>query len=105
MGPVGWVHGMGYLISFRPLQTAMAVTQQKQQKYVDKFKVQTPKYKKKKKIWLTLKNLTTATENKKFDAKQVKYTSFEDMGFHNFRLNTPPSIRNVFHGSIHCVQL
>ena len=26
-----------------------------------------------------------------------KYTIFEDMGFHSFRLNTPPGIRNVFH--------
>ena len=37
----------------------MAVAQQKQQKYVDKFK--TPKY--------NQKNITTAIENKKFDSK------------------------------------
>ena len=41
--------------------------------------------------------INNSTENKKLDAKQVKYTIFEDMGFHNFRLNTPPDIRNVFH--------
>ena len=45
---------------------------------------------------MTLKNITTATENKKFDAKQTKYTILEIMGFHNFRLNTPPNILNVF---------
>ena len=54
-------------------------------------------YKIKSKIWLTLKNITTTTENKKLDAKQVKYTIFEDIKFHNFRLNTPSNIRNVFH--------
>ena len=51
------------------VQTAINVTQQKQQKYVDKTRIQTPKYKIKNKIWLTLKNVTTTTENKKFDAK------------------------------------
>ena len=34
---------------------------------------------------------------KKLDAKQGKYIILEVMGFHNFRLNTPPNIRNVFH--------
>ena len=43
------------------------------------------------------KNITTATENKKFDAKKVKYTIFEDIKFYNFRLDTPPNFRNVFH--------
>ena len=75
----------------------MAVAQQQQQKYVDKFKIQTPKYRIKDKIWLTLKNITTATENKKLDAKQTKYTILKNMGYQNFRLNTPPNIRNVFH--------
>ena len=37
------------------------------------------------------------TENKKFDTKQIKYTILEDMGFYNFRLDTPRGIRNVFH--------
>ena len=79
------------------VQTAIIVAQKKQQEYADKFRIQTPKYKIKDKVWLTLKNVTTAIENKKFDAKQAKYTILEDMGFHNFRLNTPPGIRNVFH--------
>ena len=55
------------------------------------------KYKIWNKIWLTLKNITMATENKKLDAKQTKYTILENMGFHNFRLNTLPNIRNVIH--------
>ena len=75
----------------------MAVAQQKQQQYVDKTRAQAPKYKVKDKVWLTLKDIATATENKKLDAKQAKYTILEDMGFHNFRLDTPPGIRNVFH--------
>ena len=79
------------------VQTAMAIAQQEQQKYADRFKVQTPKYKLKDKVWLTLKNITTTTENKKLDAKQTKYTILENTGSHNFRLDTPPGIRNVFH--------
>ena len=79
------------------VQTAMAIAQQKQQEYTDRTKFQTLKYKIKNKIWLTLKNITTAIKNRKFDAKQTKYTILENMGFHNFRLNTPPGIRNVFH--------
>ena len=31
------------------------------------------------------------------DAKQAKYTIFENIRFYNFKLNTPPNIRNVFH--------
>ena len=55
------------------VQTVLAIDRQKQQKYIDKFKIQTPKYKTKNKIWLTLRNIITIIENKKFDAKQIKY--------------------------------
>ena len=48
------------------IQTAMAIAQQEQQKYADKFKAQTPKYKIKNKIRLTLKNITTMTEMLRF---------------------------------------
>ena len=44
-----------------------------------------------------VKNITTATENKKFDAKQAKYIFFENMGYHNFKFDTPPGIHNVFY--------
>ena len=71
----------------------MAVVQQKQQQYVDKIRAMSFKYKIKDKVWLTLKNITTAIENKKLNAKEAKYTILENMGFHNFRLDTP------FHGS------
>ena len=83
----------------------MAVAQQEQQGYVDNIRAQAPKYKVKDKVWLTLENITTAIENKKFNAKQVKYTVLEDMGFHNFRLDTSPGIRNVFHVDRLCHEL
>ena len=51
------------------VQTAMAVAQQKQQKYADTYKIQAPRYKIKDKIWLTLKNIATAIENKKLEKK------------------------------------
>ena len=78
-------------------QTTMAVAQQNQHQYADRTRAQAFKYKVKDKIWLTLKDITTTIENKKLDAKQTKYTILEDMGFHNFRLDTPPGIRNIFH--------
>ena len=53
------------------VQTVMAVAQQKQQKYVDKMIIRTPKYKIKNKVWLTLKNITTATENQKSDESRL----------------------------------
>ena len=46
---------------------------------------------------MTLKNIITVIENKKFDAMQTEYIIWEDMGFYNFRLNTRPNIRNVFY--------
>ena len=51
----------------------MAVTQQEQQQYADKTRAQAPKYKVKDKVWLTLENIATATENKKLDAKQAPF--------------------------------
>ena len=45
------------------VQTIMAVAQQKQQGYADKSRAQTPKYKIKDKIWLALKNITTAVRD------------------------------------------
>ena len=79
------------------VQTTMAVAQQEQQQYADRTWAQTPKYNVNDKVWLTLENIATANENKKLDAKQSKYINLEDIGFHNFRLDTPLGIRNVFH--------
>ena len=67
----------------------MAVVKQNQQKHIDKFKIQTPKYKIKNIIRLTLKNITTTTENKKFDAKQIESIIFENIKIYNFRLKYP----------------
>ena len=53
----------------------MAVAQQEQQRYADRIRAQAPKDKVGDKVWLTLENITTATESKKLDAKQVKYTA------------------------------
>ena len=79
------------------IQTAMAIDQEEQQKYANKFEAQTPRYEIKNKVWLTLKNITTTTENKKLVTKQAKYTILENIKFHKFRFDTPPKIRNVFH--------
>ena len=75
----------------------MAIAQQEQQQYIDRTKVQACKYKINDEIWLKLKNIITATENKKLNAKQAKYTILENMGFYNFRFDNPSGTRNVFH--------
>ena len=51
------------------VQTVMVAAQQKQQKYVDRFKIQTTIYKIKFKIQLTLKNITAAIKNKEIRRK------------------------------------
>ena len=51
-------------------------------------------------MWLNLKNIITDRPCKKFDWKNVKYTVLEVISSHNYRLDTPPGIHNVFHASL-----
>ena len=67
------------------------------------IKIPILKYKINDKIWLRLKYIITATENKKLDTKQTKYTILKNMRFYNFRLNTH-QISATFFTSINCVQ-
>ena len=51
-------------------------------------------------MWLNLKNVTTDRLCKKLDSKNAKYTVLEVISNHNYRLDTPPGIHNVFHASL-----
>ena len=51
-------------------------------------------------MWLNLKNITTERPCKKVDWKNVKYTVLKVISNHNYRLDTPPGIHNVFHASL-----
>ena len=49
---------------------------------------------------LNLKNIITDRPCKKLDWKNGKYTVLEAISSHNYRLDTPPGIYNVFHISL-----
>ena len=51
-------------------------------------------------MWLNLKNITTDRPCKKLDWKNAKYTVLEVISSHNYRLDTPPGIHDVFHASL-----
>jgi hypothetical protein len=81
-------------------QASMAVAQQSQEEIANRSRQQSTQFKVDDKVWLNLKNIRTDRPSKKFDAKNAKFTVTEVMGSHNYRLNTPPGIHNVFHSSL-----
>ena len=51
-------------------------------------------------MWLNLKNVITDRPCKKLDWKNGKYTVLKVISNHNYKLDTPPGIHNVFHTSL-----
>ena len=51
-------------------------------------------------MWLNLKNVIIDRPCKKLNWKNAKYTVLEVISGHNYRLDTPPGIHNVFHASL-----
>ena len=51
-------------------------------------------------MWLNLKNITTDRPCKKLDWKNAKYTVLKVISSHNYKLDTPPGIYNVFYASL-----
>ena len=51
-------------------------------------------------MWLNLKNITINRPCKKLDWKNTKYTVLKIISSHNYRLNTPPGVHNVFYASL-----
>ena len=49
---------------------------------------------------LNLKNITTDKPCKKLNWKNTKYTVLKVISNHNYRLDTPPGIHDVFHASL-----
>lgn len=78
-------------------QAAMATAQEAQEKAANRGRIQAPAYQVGDKVWLSLQNITTDRPSKKLDAKYAKYTVTEVMGSHNYRLDTPAGIHNIFH--------
>ena len=51
-------------------------------------------------MWLNLKNITIDRPCKKLNWKSVKYTVLKIISNHNYRLDIPPGIHDVFHASL-----
>lgn len=52
------------------------------------------------KVWLSLENIQTKRPKKGLDHRYQKFTVIEVLGSHNYRLDTPPGIHNVFHSKL-----
>src|SRR5271157_241315 len=77
-------------------QIAMATAQQAQENATNTHRQQAPKLKVGDKVILNLENIRTDRPIKKLDAKHAKHAILETIGSHNFRLDTPPGIHDVF---------
>ncbi len=47
-----------------------------------------------------MENIRIDRPSKKLDARYAKFTVTEVVGSHSYRLDTPPSVRNVFHSNL-----
>jgi hypothetical protein len=81
-------------------QTAMATAQQVQETATNRNRQQSPNFKVGDKVWLNLTNIRTDRPTKKLDAKHAKFTVTEVIGSHNYRLDTPPGIEDIFHSQL-----
>jgi hypothetical protein len=75
----------------------MAAAQDEQEKQTNTYRDQAVTYKVNDKVWLSLENIKTQRPNRSLDHRYAKFTVLEVLGSHNYRLNTPPGIHNVFH--------
>ena len=75
----------------------MAAAQDEQEKQTNTYRDQAVTYKVNDKVWLSLENIKTQRPNRSLDHRYTKFTVLEVLGSHNYRLNTPPGIYNVFY--------
>jgi hypothetical protein len=78
-------------------QASMATAQQRQEEAINRYKEQTVNYRIGDKVWLNFENIKTDRPIKKLDAKYAKYTIIKVVSSHNYRLDIPPRIKNIFH--------
>ena len=77
-------------------QASMAVAQDVQERNANRFRNQAPSFQVGDQVWLNLGNIKTDRPSKKLDAKYAKFTVQEVTGSHNYRLDTPPGVHNIF---------
>ena len=75
----------------------MASAQDDQERQTNVHRDQATTYKVNDKVWLSLENIKTQRPNQSLDHRYAKFTVLEVLGSHNYRLDTPPGIYNVFH--------
>lgn len=78
-------------------QAAIASAQDNQARNANRYRDQAQSYDVGDKVWLNLEHIRTNRPSKKLDQRYAKYTVTEVLGSHNYRLDTPPGIHNVFH--------
>ena len=81
-------------------QAAIAYAQDIQQQYANQHRQPAERLRVGDRVWLNLKNVTTDRPCKKLDWKNGKYTVLEVISSHNYKLDTPPGIHDVFHISL-----
>jgi transposase InsO family protein len=79
------------------IQATMAAAQESQEKQTSNYRTQATAYRVNDKVWLSLENIKSDRPNRSLDHRYAKFTVTEVLGSHNYRLDTPPGIRNVFH--------
>ena len=79
------------------LQATMAAAQDTQEKQANTYRAQAVAYNVGDKVWLSLENVRSNRPSKTLDHRYAKFTVLEVLGSHNYRLDTPPGIHNVFH--------
>jgi hypothetical protein len=78
----------------------MAATQEAQERYTNRYRIQALVFKEGDKVWLSLENIKTSRPSKKLDAKYAKFTVRKAIGSHSYKLNTSPGVHNVFHSRL-----
>jgi hypothetical protein len=78
-------------------QAAIASAQKRQEQYTNASRQPAEQFHIGDRVWLSLRNITTDRPFKKLDWINAKYIIIEVISSHNYRLNTPPGIHNVFH--------
>ena len=81
-------------------QAVIAYAQDIQQQYTNQHRQPAERLRVGDRVWLNLKNVITDRLYKKLNWKNAKYTVLEVISSHNYRLDTPPGIHNVFHASL-----
>lgn len=79
------------------VQATMASAQDVQEQQANKYRDQATTYVVGDKVWLSLENIKSDRPNKSLDHRYAKFTVIEVMGSHNYRLDTPPGVFDVFH--------